>query len=136
MAMETEQQAIARLRAAGYEYEFEMVEDGIRCPECDQVVAPEEVRIDETVRFEGSSNPSDEAVVFALSSGPCGHKGTLTSAFGPSVGGEVADVFRRLGRHGRAAPSGDPITEREAAEQALIEEGESDAGAELGDQLD
>src|SRR4029453_5495540 len=135
MAMETEQQAIARLRAGGYEHEFEMVEDGIRCPECDQVVAPEEVRIDETVRFEGSSNPSDEAVVFALSPRPSGHKGPLVAALGPGVEGDVADVFRRLGRHGRAEPPGDPITEREAAEQVLIEEGESEAGAELGDPL-
>jgi hypothetical protein len=29
----------------------------------------------------------------------------------------------------------DPITAREAAEQELIEEGESDAGAELGDEM-
>lgn len=30
----------------------------------------------------------------------------------------------------------DPITAREAAEQVLIEEGESEAGAELGDEID
>lgn len=30
----------------------------------------------------------------------------------------------------------DPITAREAAEQVLIEEGESEAGAELGDEMD
>jgi hypothetical protein len=29
----------------------------------------------------------------------------------------------------------DPITAREAAEQELIEEGESEVGAELGDQM-
>jgi hypothetical protein len=29
----------------------------------------------------------------------------------------------------------DPITAREAAEQVLIEEGESEAGAELGDEM-
>ena len=30
----------------------------------------------------------------------------------------------------------DPITGREAAERALIEEGDSEAGAELGDEID
>ena len=30
----------------------------------------------------------------------------------------------------------DPITAREAAEQELIEDGESEAGAELGDEMD
>jgi hypothetical protein len=99
MSMETEQQAIARLQAAGYEHEFVIEEDGtLRCPECSRVVEPEDVTIDETVRFEGASDPDDESVIFALSSGPCGHKGILVSAFGPEVSGGRAQVLRRLGR--------------------------------------
>jgi hypothetical protein len=137
--METEQEALARLADDGYQSEFEIVEDGVRCPECGEVVAPEDVEIDETVRFEGPSNPDDQSVVFALRT-PSGHRGTLPSSYGPEVGGERADVLRRLGRGGNHdhhdEPPGDPITEREAAEQALIDEGESEAGAQLGDQLD
>jgi len=133
--METEEEAVERLRAAGYEYEFAAVEGGLRCARCDEVAAPEDVTIDETVRFEGASNPSDEAAVWALSSGPCGHKGTLVTAFGPDMSPEEADVVRRLGT-APALPEDDPVTAREAAEQVLIEEGESEEGAALGDQID
>jgi hypothetical protein len=96
--MDTEQDAIAALRARGYTHEFFIVENGVRCPECDSaVLAPEAVTIDEVFRFEGESDPDDMSIVFAVSEGPCGLKGVLVSSFGPEVGGPRADVLRRLG---------------------------------------
>ena len=97
-SMDTEQDAIAALRADGYTHEFFIEDDGVRCPECEsQVLAPEAVTIDRTFRFEGASDPDDMSIVFAVSEGPCGLKGVLVSSFGPEVSGPRADVLRRLG---------------------------------------
>ena len=96
--MDTEQDAIASLRDAGYTHEFFIVEDGVRCPECDrEVLAPEAVTIDQIFRFEGESDPDDMSIVFAVTNGPCGLNGVLVSAFGPEVSGPRADILRRLG---------------------------------------
>ena len=96
--MDTEQDAIASLREAGYTHEFFIVDDGVRCPECEsEALAPEAVTIDQTFRFEGESDPDDMSIVFAVTNGPCGLKGVLVSAFGPEVSGPRADILRRLG---------------------------------------
>ena len=95
--MSTEREVIDRFRADGYTHEFFIVEDGVRCLECDKVLAPEAVKIDRTERVEGDSNPEEEAIVFAVSDGPCGLKGVLVSSFGPEVTGSRAEVLRRLG---------------------------------------
>ncbi len=96
--MNTEREVIDRFRTDGYTHEFFIVEGGVRCPECDsQVLAPEDVRIDQTERVEGDSNPEEQAIVFAVSDGPCGLKGVLVSSFGPEVTGPRAEVLRRLG---------------------------------------
>jgi len=96
--MSTEREVIDRFRADGYTHEFFLAEDGVHCRECTtQVLEPEAVTIDATERVEGDSNPDEEAIVFAVSDGPCGLKGVLVSSFGPEVDGPLADGLRRLG---------------------------------------
>jgi hypothetical protein len=96
--MDTERETIAALQAEGYTHEFFIVAEGIQCPECDsEVLAPEDLRIVETHRFEGESDPDDMSIVFAVSEGPCGLKGVLVSSFGPGVSGPRAEILRRLG---------------------------------------
>jgi hypothetical protein len=96
--MSMEREVIERLRGEGYTHEFFIVPEGIKCPECDsQVLAPEDVHVDQTERVEGDSNPEEEGIVFAVSDGPCGLRGVLVSAYGPEVDGPRADILRRLG---------------------------------------
>jgi hypothetical protein len=138
--MDSEEELVERFRQRGYEHHFVLEGEQVRCSDCDEVVAAKAVRIDETARFEGPSNPSDESVVFAISEGPCGHRGVLVSAYGMAAQDEDAEGLRVLGTEpaapgGTGEPEDDPITAREAAEQALIAEGESEEGAGLGDQM-
>jgi hypothetical protein len=89
---------IDRLQGEGYTHQFFIVAEGVRCPACgSDVLQPEDVTIDQTERVEGDSNPEDEAIVFAVSDGPCGLKGVLVSSFGPEVEGPRAEILRRLG---------------------------------------
>lgn len=102
MALETMSAAISRLGQAGYSGSFSATEDGaLRCPTCESWHAPSEVGIDEIVRFEGNSDPADEAAVFALSCGHCGAKGTYVVAYGPEMASPDVEVVKRLLDHRR-----------------------------------
>jgi hypothetical protein len=101
--METMQQAVARLDAAGYTADFSIAGGRIACPSCGETVAPDDVSVDEVVRFEGDTNPDDESALYAISAGPCGHRGTLALAFGPDISGSDADAVRALSMTGRDA---------------------------------
>ena len=133
--MDSEEDFVARYRDEGYTHDFVATEEGLACPDCDSVMDPAKAHVDDTSRHEGATNPGDESAVYAISNGPCGHQGVLVAAFGPAASPEEADVVRTLGT-APELPADDPVTAREAAEQALIVEGDSDAGAHLGDQID
>lgn len=94
--MDTLSQVLARLETAGYRGTFTATDGGLHCPACDGRHDPEVVDIDEIVRFEGESDPDDEAVVFALSCEHCAAKGTYIAAYGPAVNATDAQVIRRL----------------------------------------
>lgn len=65
--METLVEAMARLRTSGYVNDFVASPDGnLVCRSCDTHQDPESIEIRETVRFEGDSNPDDEAILLAL----------------------------------------------------------------------
>ena len=56
--------------------------------------------IDETVRFEGDSDPDDEAILLALtvpaSAGGCGHRGWFAAAYGPDTPAHDVAVLQAL----------------------------------------
>lgn len=96
--METLREAIERLREKGYGLDlFAVPGSRLRCGECGAELDASSMQIDEAVRFEGTSDPDDEAILFALR-GPCGHQGLYSVAFGPqtpSVDVEVIHALRR-----------------------------------------
>lgn len=96
MPLETMQEAIRRLEADGYGGEFRADNGALRCPACGHRHDPAQVSVDETVRFEGASDPDDEAVLFALSCASCGARGTYAVAYGPAMPAEDVEVVRRL----------------------------------------
>lgn len=59
-------------------------------------LAPEEFAIDEVYRFEGITDPADEAVVYALSSSQHTLKGVVVDAFGTYSDSKTAEVMDRL----------------------------------------
>ena len=62
---------------------------------------PETLTIAEVVRFEGESDPDEQAILFALRSPQGDAVGTYSAVFGPSMPPEDGDVVRRLGAKGR-----------------------------------
>ena len=98
MPMETLSEALRRLNAAGYTDGYRAEPPGLKSRSNGSVLAPDRFRVDEIVRFEGESDPSEESAVFALTSQADGTKGTYTVAYGPTMDALDADVVRLLGR--------------------------------------
>ena len=96
--LETVTDALARLRADGYTSDFFATDQGeLACRGCDRTMNPADVRIDQTIRFEGDSNPDDQDIVFAIEC-DSGCKGVYSAAYGPATPPEDAVVIRQLAR--------------------------------------
>ncbi len=95
-SMETLTEAAQRLRHAGFVADLRATAEGdLLCRSCGAIHASELSEVRETVRFEGDSNPDDEAILLALSC-PNGCLGQFSAAFGPGTSSSDALVMGRL----------------------------------------
>jgi hypothetical protein len=76
--MDTVSQVIARLRAEGYTTDFNLQQINVS----DLQPGHPEYVIDKVYRFEGESDPGDEATLYAISSPKSGIKGILLNGSG------------------------------------------------------
>lgn len=81
---DTVSQAVKGLKERGYTIDFNMEEDCIVCHATPLKLKPDEFEIAEVHRYEGDSDPGDEAVVYAIESKQ-GQKGILVNGFGVSA---------------------------------------------------
>ena len=86
--------AVNGLKQRGYSIDFNLQEDCIYCNSTGKL-APEEFIISEVHRFEGQSDPADEAVVYAIES-KHGEKGVLVNGFGISAEALSDDMIKKL----------------------------------------
>lgn len=90
-----------RLRAHGYTEEFHATDDGhVACPACGTADDPATMQVDHTGRFEGSSDPGDEAILMAITC-RCGARGLYSAAYGPAAAEADADVLARFAQRPR-----------------------------------
>lgn len=92
---DTVSEALNDLRQRGYSVDFNREYDCIVCHERQLSLQPNEFTITEVYRFEGPSDPADEAVVYAIESSS-GEKGTLVDGFGPSSDTASEAMVRKL----------------------------------------
>ncbi len=92
--METQAQAVERLRSDGFVADFELSEDG-HLTIGDRRWDPSHVTIAELVRFEGMSDPDDEAMLLALVT-PDEVRGTLVMPYGPAMTEAQVSAARHL----------------------------------------
>lgn len=98
--METLSQAVERLTAAGYREDFRAEPGGLRAVGTGCIHEPEELVVEEALRFEGASDPEDQSLLFALRCATHDVRGTYVVAYGPAIGPLDAELVRRL-RDGR-----------------------------------
>ncbi len=88
-------EAMESFRTRGYSCEFTAHEDGLRLVESGRIYQPEELTIVEHHRFEGESDPSDMAVIYAIESDD-EMKGYYIDAFGAYSDPLAADLLKRI----------------------------------------
>ena len=101
MAEPTVVDAIASLTADGYTADFRITPDGLRCDRCGHLHQPSDLVVETTARFEGASDPDDQAVVFGVRCDACDIRGVLVAAYGPTASAEEAAAVTGL----RSPPS-------------------------------
>lgn len=86
-------EAIEQLRKQGYTLDFNLAENRLRVGE--QEYTADEFEIIDLYRYEGPSDPADEATVYALAS-PSGIKGILVSGYGASSDIASEETLKQL----------------------------------------
>ena len=80
--MTTMTEVIDHLRKEGYAEDFNLQQNCLVCRDGHYSVFHNEFVIDRVFRFEGDSDPADEATVYAISSPKYGIKGILVNGAG------------------------------------------------------
>jgi hypothetical protein len=92
-AYDTVTEAVKGLKERGFTLEFNPAENCIVCH--DDKFRPEDFEIIEFYRFEGDSDPADEAVVYAIESKD-GKRGVLVGGYGISAEGLSTEMAQKL----------------------------------------
>ena len=88
-------EAVQGLKQRGYAIDFNLEPGRLVCHETPLSLGPEEFEISEVYRFEGDSDPADEAAVYAIRSRD-GQKGLLVTGFGISAEGLGEEMVEKL----------------------------------------
>lgn len=93
---ETVTEAIGLLEADGYRTDFSFTDGTVHCRACGAAHEPARLVVRHTFRFEGDTDPGDEAIVLGVECPACGMRGVVVSAFGPDASPEFTELVRHL----------------------------------------
>ncbi len=91
--------ALNSLKERGFTTDFNIAFDKLICNETKVCLNPGEFEITEVYRFEGETNPSDEAVVYAVESKDGKLKGAFVSAYGTYADSISGEMIKKLSMH-------------------------------------
>ena len=89
---------LAQLQKEGYTEDFNLRESHPADQRAAIQLSPEEFTVDKYFRFEGNSDPNDEAIVYAISARHGNRKGTLVNGYGLSSDAGTDELVRALGQ--------------------------------------
>jgi hypothetical protein len=84
------------LRREGYTEDFNLRQNCLECRNGKFKIFANEFKVDKYYRFEGASNPSDAAILYAISSHDEKVKGLLVNAYGIYSDPITDDMIRKL----------------------------------------
>ena len=96
---ETVTGALSDLKARGFTTDFNLAFDKIKCCTTGTCLYPPQFEIVEHYRFEGDTDPGDEAVVYAVAEKNGTMKGVLVSAYGVYSEALSEDLINKLSVH-------------------------------------
>jgi hypothetical protein len=75
-------ETMRELKEEGYTEDFNLQQNCLECRDGQFKLFAEDFKVDKFYRFEGDSNPSDAAILYAISSDKHQLKGILVNAYG------------------------------------------------------
>ena len=94
--LSTLSETLTQLKKEGYTEDFNLRSSCVECPGGAIRIFPDEFIVDKYFRFEGPTDPADEAVVYAISSAMFNLKGTLVNGYGPTSDPATDEMLRAL----------------------------------------
>ena len=91
---DTVSEAVNDLRKRGFNLDFDARFDCVVCK--DHTLQPDEFEISEIYRFEGNTDPADEAIVYGIES-KHGLRGILVNGYGASADELSNEMVKKLG---------------------------------------
>lgn len=87
-------ETLEKLRTDGYTEDFNIRFDSLICG--DVCLLPSQFEVDQTFRFEGNTNPSDEAILYAISSLDGKIKGVVVNSYGVYSDDMTDELMRKF----------------------------------------
>lgn len=79
----------------GYDEDFNLLDEHLEIKSKNEKLGPDNFTVDQVFRFEGESNPSDNAILYAITTSS-GHKGVLVDGYGYSSGQVSDEMMKKL----------------------------------------
>ena len=95
LSYDTITEALNDLKSRGYAFDFNLKGKEFHCHQMQRTYTVPQLQVKETYRFEGNTDPADEAVVYALVTDD-GVKGTFVNAYGTYADTESEAVLQSL----------------------------------------
>jgi hypothetical protein len=89
-------QAISALKAQGYTEDFNLTPNCLECHNGNTQVLHDEFHIDKQFRFDDNEDPSDQAVLYAISSSKHELKGILINSVGIYTDPATNELLKKL----------------------------------------
>jgi len=93
--MNTLTECLQRLNSLGFHVQFKAVENGLESLTTKQVYTPKQVHIVNFYRFEGESDPGDNAILYAISTSS-GERGSLIDSYGSNNDPLITDFIKQV----------------------------------------
>jgi len=93
----------------GYEGDFKASDRGLLCLHNEKTYSPDEVHVVNFFRFEGASDPADNAILYVIETND-GIKGTLVDAYGPYADIKVNKFMQQVEDISKKTEKNDPST--------------------------
>jgi hypothetical protein len=93
--MKTLVSSLQSLVKKGYSEDYQVNEEGLMSLKTRKVYQPEAVKVSDFYRFEGTSDPGDESILYAIETND-GSKGTLVDSFGPESDPKVSEFMKKV----------------------------------------
>jgi hypothetical protein len=89
------------LKEKGYEAEFQITPEGLKCLQNNKIYQPEDIHIVEFCRFEGITNPDDMAILYVVEAKD-GIKGVIIDAYGLYSDDDLGAFMKQVEQNSKA----------------------------------